>query len=231
MRGEIKKILPLFLVSLFFSTLSIATPNEILQDSQFINISVKGELWTEDSQVSQNDLKTIAPKWETVANSYWNNQNFKDDGKSVRFKFSFTPRGKDNPPNLGYHQIEIVWGGLNPDGSYDAFVERGNNPLGPHNAVFPVQIFDATLGHEVGHLMNLVDEYKFFGSKSEVLKSARLNGQTLVPLGQEYLSVGVWSVAYGLANDTPGLMSQNTNFIKKYYLDWIIGSLTQGWDQ
>jgi hypothetical protein len=231
MRGEIKKIFPLLLVVSFFSTLSFATPNEITQDSRSINISVKAELWTEDSQVSQNDLKNLASKWEAIANSYWNNQSFEHDGKRVHFNFSFTVRDGERV-NKDRHEIEVRWGEPNELGAYNAFVQRTDNTLGPFEAVFPIQIIDATLGHEVGHLMNLLDEYDKYDNKNEIPKSIHANGLTLSLIDQEFFSgAGRWLVEYGPANEIPGLMSQHTNLIKNYYLDWIIGSITQGWDQ
>lgn len=203
-----------------------STANSIVETATSIEVDVQSQIWTEDDQVAPADLDPLAKKWQATAASFWNNQDFLYNGKPVHFVFVFSPRLTPTSVDPRFHQIEVRWGEPNAEGNYDAYVERGDDPRGPHSAVFPIQISVATCGHEVGHLMNLVDEYAFFSDKEDVPPRVKLNGRTLVPLTIDWLAApGTWSVAYGLSGDTPGLMSQATNAIKSYYLDWIIGAI------
>jgi hypothetical protein len=207
------------------------TPNSIIETPTAIEVDVQNQIWTEDDQVKQVDLDQASKKWQTAA-SFWNDQNFLHDGKTVRFTFVFSPRAATTSPDGRFHQIEVRWGEPNAEGNYDAYVERGDDPRGPHSGVFPIQISDATCAHEIGHLMNLVDEYAFFATKEDIPQKIQLNGQSLVPLTVDWLAaVATWGVAYGLPEDTPGLMSQATVAIKSYYLDWIVGAIKLGWNQ
>ena len=200
--------------------------NMLAVSSDTINVSVHTQLWTEDNDVPAGTLEQLAPKWEKIAPSYWNNQNILVDGKKVRFDFHFAVAGTKDKLTSEYHHIEVINGAPNSIGTYCAYVIRDDNPFGPNEGTFPMQILDPTLGHEVGHLMGLADEYDDFQNKSDIPASIALNGQTLFPTYvNELPQFGVWDVAYGLQGQTQGIMSQKTPEIKAYYLDLILKAL------
>jgi hypothetical protein len=213
------------LLLLFLSQLSQAqsAANTISIGDKAVAVATQIEFILDDSRIPQRDFQMKIREWERTLNTAWNRHSFKFGQKKVRFDFRVSSAINDSSAMA--HHIRVVFGQRTSEGRYAAYVQRKENPFGPHSGVFPIQISVRTLIHEVGHLLNLDDEY--WGTKVDQPPEPVLfvNGVTLVPTRLGRVVLGYRNVSYGVSPGKSGVMGHHSYRVWDYYVKWILETL------
>jgi hypothetical protein len=213
------------LLSFLFILPAIAatTPTTVEVTADTILVKARIEFIRDDSRLRDQDLKTKIQVWDKVLNTGWNRPSHRFQQRKVRFEFTLRT-GKDMASSTAHH-IRVVFGLPTIEGTYAAYVQRSENPMGPHIGAFPIQISDRTLLHEAGHLLNLDDEYVGVRTDEPLDSILLINGVTLVPAEFGRPVQNYRNVSYGPSPGQSGVMGHHSDRIRNYYIGRILISL------
>lgn len=219
--GTYLKILAVILfLSVGNEVLAFSNSIESTPENLIIHSCIK--IWNRDSRISATEHQTIVAKWQTSANQFWNSQTFDVNGKTVRIDFRLFA-GEEKDPT-GCHSIELYHGAPDSSGEYSAYIATNSDPHGPHSGGMPIQLPEHTLVHELGHILNLDDEYIGLAANEDPPPFLLANNFNLQVT--DSVTIGEYkNVSYGLQKDMKGIMSYRGTSLYQYYILTMIQKL------